>query len=414
MTGVPNIARCVLAALLLACAPVASAFSQDITAVFKPDPSKPHQNEFTNTTKVSGYCADFPAECGTSTFSIQLPIRFDSASPIQRGHGDPRQGAMFQLPTSWRPIQVTHVTTGETETVEVRWTGVGSQYVLPRSVVDLVGGGVSFLEAHQKLWDTSSWIYAPEPCEYSGIANLSTTWYRFYWKTPVAGYCAKRANHDISSMSYSYLDFAYELRTPKPLGMSPGQYTGSLTYTVGPAKDVDMGDVMLPDDSSITLNFILDVQHTLKVDIPPGGSRVELVPQEGWQAWLSSGQRPTRLFRDQRFHISASSRFKMALQCPATIGDTCAITEASTSHAVPVDVSVTLPHGLTDETGQSVNRRRLSLEGSDPGFFQPGFYLDRKLGTLHFEVARENVRAMLDSGGTSYAGNVTVIWDSEV
>jgi hypothetical protein len=175
-----------------------------------------------------------------------------------------------------------------------------------------------------------------------------------------------------------------------------------------------MGDVMLPSDSIITLNFILDVEHTLKVDIPPGGSRVELVPQEGWQAWLSSGQRPTRLFRDQRFHISASSRFKMALDCPAISGNTCAITEASTSHAVPVDVSVTLPHGLTDETGQSVNRRRLSLEGSDPGFFQPGFYLDRKLGTLHFEVARENVRAMLDSGGTSYAGNVTVIWDSEV
>jgi hypothetical protein len=120
------------------------------------------------------------------------------------------------------------------------------------------------------------------------------------------------------------------------------------------------------------------------------------------------------LFRDQRFHISASSRFKMALDCPAISGNTCAITEASTGHAVPVDVSVTLPHGLTDATGQPVNRRRLLRDGSGTELFRPGSYLERKPGTLHFEVARENVRAMLDSGGTKYAGNVTVIWDSEV
>jgi hypothetical protein len=214
-------------------------------------------------------------------------------------------------------------------------------------------------------------------------------------------------------MSYDYLDFGYELRTPNPLGMSSGQYTGSLTYTVGPGQDVDMGDVIYPHDSAITLNFKLDVEHILKVDIPPGGSRVELAPQEGWQAWLNSGQRPTRLFRDQRFQISANTRFKMALQCQVISGNTCAITEPG-GHAVPVDVSVTLPHGLTDDTGQPVNRRRLSLEGSDTGFFQPGFYLDRKLGTLHFEVARENVGAMLDRGGNRYVGNVTVVWDSEV
>ncbi|MBA1376599.1 hypothetical protein [Pseudomonas brassicacearum] len=414
MTGLPNIARCMLAALLFACAPAASALSQDITAVFRPDPSKPNQNEFTNTTPVSGYCETFPAECGTSRFSIRLPIRFNSVSAIQPGHGDSRQGAMFQLPVSWRTIQVTHATTGETETVQVRWSGVGSQYWLPISVVDLVGGGVPLLAAHQRLWNSSSWVYAPAPCEYSGVGNLDTLWYRFFWQTPAEGVCAKRANYLIPTLSYSYLDFAYELRTPNPLGMSSGQYTGSLTYTVGPGQDVDMGDVMLPDDSSITLNFKVDVQHTLKVDIPPGGSRVELAPQEGWQAWLSSGRRPTRLFRDQRFHISASSRFKMALDCPAISGNTCAITEASSGHAVPVDVSVTLPHGLTDDTGQPVNRRRLLLEGSDPGFFQPGFYLDRKPGTLHFEVASDNVEAMLNQEGKRYTGDITVIWDSDI
>jgi hypothetical protein len=53
-------------------------------------------------------------------------------------------------------------------------------------------------------------------------------------------------------------------------------------------------------------------------------------------------------------------------------------------------------------------------DGSGTELFRPGSYLERKPGTLHFEVARESVGAMLDSGGNRYIGNVTVIWDSEV
>jgi hypothetical protein len=215
-------------------------------------------------------------------------------------------------------------------------------------------------------------------------------------------------------MSYRHLDFAYELRTPNPLRMSSGQYRGSVTYGVGPGQDFDMGDVMLPNDSVITLNFKLDVEHTLKVEVPPGGNRVELVPPEGWQAWLNSGRKPTRLFRDQRFHISASSRFKMAIECQHISGNTCAISETGTGHAVPVDVSVTLPDGLTDAAGQPVNRRRLLRDGSGTELFQPGFYVDRRLGALHFEVGQGSVEQMLDTGAKAYSGNVTVIWDSEV
>ncbi|MFL6533075.1 MAG: hypothetical protein ACJ8G8_07085, partial [Pseudomonas sp.] len=145
-----------------------------------------------------------------------------------------------------------------------------------------------------------------------------------------------------------------------------------------------------------------------------GGNRVELVPQEGWQSWLNSGRKPTRLFRDQRFHISASSRFKMELECQYVSGNTCAISETGTGHAVPVDVSVTLPDGLTDGAGQPVNRRRLLRDGSGTELFQPGLYVDRRSGTLHFEVGRGSVEEMLDSGAKAYTGNITVIWDSEV
>ncbi|CDF95341.1 hypothetical protein BN844_2902 [Pseudomonas sp. SHC52] len=210
------------------------------------------------------------------------------------------------------------------------------------------------------------------------------------------------------------MNFAYELRTPNPLKMSSGQYTGSLVYGLGPRQDFDFGDVMIPNESVITLNFKLDVEHNLKVEVPPGGNRVELVPQEGWQAWLNSGRKPTRLFRDQRFHISTSSRFKMGLECQYISGNTCAITETGTGHAVPVGIKVTLPEGLTDAAGQPVSQRPLRLDGSGTELFQPGFYVDRRLGMLHFEVAQGSVEQMLDTGAKAYSGSVTVIWDSEV
>lgn len=324
---------------------------------------------------------------------------------------------MFKVPANWRPIQVTHTGTGEIEVVEVRWSGLGSKQSFPQSdVVQLVGGGVNILDAHRKLWTGLDWVYAPSPCRYSGVGIYGARSYAFFWKTPTEGICAKKANYEIppGNMNYTYLDFAYELRTPNPLKMSSGQYTGSLTYSVGPGQDLDLGDVMIPNDSAITLNFKLDVEHTLKIEIPPGGNRVDLIPQEGWQSWLNSGRKPTRLFRDQRFHISASSRFKMGLECQYVSGNTCALSETDTGHAVPVDVSVTLPDGLTDAAGQPVNRRQLRLDGSGTELFQPGFYVDRRSGTLHFEVGRSHVEEILDTGAKAYSGNVTVIWDSEV
>ena len=414
MKQLPMAVQGLVSVMVLTCASTADALNQNITALFRPDPSKPQQNTFVNTTPSSGYCQEYPSQCGSSTFSIRLPINFNSSGPIQANHGDPRQGAMFNVPADWRITQVTHTGTGETALVEVRWSGLGALHELPSSAVDLVGGGVSVWRAHELLWNGLAWVYAPSPCRYSGLGWYTERTYKFFWKTPTEGTCAKRANYLVPSLRYNYLDFAYELRTPNPLRMSSGQYTGSITYGVGPGRDVDMGDVMVASDSVITLNFKLDVEHTLKIDVPPGGNRVELVPQEGWQSWLNSGRKPTRLFRDQRFHISTSSRFKMMLECQHVSGNTCAVSEAGSGHAVPVDISVSLPDGLTDAADQPVNHRRLLRDGSGTELFQPGFYIDRRPGTLHFEVARTSVEAMLDSGAKAYTGNVTVIWDSEV
>ncbi|WP_431496061.1 hypothetical protein [Pseudomonas brassicacearum] len=403
--------------LLFAGLPPASAATSEVSAVFRADPTNPMDNKFVNTTPISGFCHNWPAQCAAAGISsLSIPHTFESSNAIQANHSDSRQGAMFKVPGNWRTIQVTHSTTGESEEVSVRIAGVGGRYRLSESVVDLVGGGVNLFEGHELLWTGGNWRRSPAPCTSTPVNNhFAFTGYEFFWITPQQDVvCAKQAKYLIPGFKYSFLSFAYELRTPNPLKMSTGHYTGTVNYSVGPGQDLDMGDVMLPNDPLLTLNFSLEVQHILKVEVPPGGNRVVLEPQGGWQAWLNQGQKPTRLFRDQRFHISASSRFKMALECQIISGNTCAISEAGTGHAVPVDVSVSLPDGLTDAAGQPVNRRRLWRDGSGTELFQPGFYVDRRPGTLHFEVARTSVEEMLDSGAKAYTGNVTVIWDSEV
>ncbi|WP_224790298.1 hypothetical protein [Pseudomonas fluorescens] len=395
--------------------PTVGAEEVSIQASFKPDSANPQRNKFTNDTPSSGYCVSYPDQCRIhEMFSLQVPIQFNSIAPIQARHGDVRQGAMIKVPTQWRDLTVIHEATGEPATVKMRISGVGSQYVT-EDVISLVGGGDDYRAAHNQLWG-SSWVYAPAPCVNSGVGFYGNNRYGFFWKTPTEGVCAKQAQFNIPWLRLYYLDFAYELVTPNPLGMSSGKYRGDLVYHIGPHLDFDMGDIMQPTSSILKLNFTLDVQHTLKVEIPPGGNRVELVPQGGWQSWLTQGRKPTRLFRDQTFNLSASSRFKMQLECQYTQdGQHCSLREPVSGHTVPLNVSVSLPHGLTDANGQPVSRRPLRLDGSGTELLQPGIYVDRKPGTLHFEVPAAQVAEMIGPGVTrQYSGNVTVIWDSDV
>ncbi len=405
--------------LTLSTAPFfAGAASMDIQAKFSPDPANPLVNKFINTTPPSGYCADFYTTCDFhNIFSLRTPLEFSSSYAIPGRHSDPRQGAMFKVPADWKTFSVTKVsgdgsTASETVEMKVRIAGLGARYRLSDTPSNLVGRQDS---EHRILWTGQPWITAPSPCRNSNTTSHNEREYNFFWLTPVAGTCAKTAAYTIPGFEYLFFDIGYALETPEPLKMSQGIYTGSVTYQVGPHGDFDMGDNMLPSENSLTLNFTLEVQHTLKVEIPPGGNHIELEPQGGWQAWLNQGRKPVRLFRDQTFNVSASSRFKMQLECQYLAGNACGLRDTESAHLVPLNTSVSLPYGLTDAAGQAVNRRPLRLDGSGTELFQPGFYLDRKPATLHFEIAREQVESMLSEGvRKTYSGDVTVIWDSEV
>jgi hypothetical protein len=407
-----------IAACLVVTPSQAGAVVKQITATFNPDPSNPQKNEFRNTTRNEGFCISNSATCKAhNIFSLRSHMAgVESIGPIQPNHPDVRQGAMIKTPAAWRSLMVTNRETGEVTTVEVRIAGMGAVYQLSDDVREITGESNLFF-SHRVLWATDHWQLAPSPCVAIGpISHHGFTGFGFFWLTPTEAVCAKQAKFLIPGFSYRYLDFTYELRTPDPLKMSSGVYQGTQVYTIGPGGDFDLGDVVVPSDNIIQLDFTLTVEHTLKVEIPPGGNRVELLPQGGWQAWLQHGRKPTRLFRDQTFNISASSRFKMNLECEYTQdGKSCSLREPVSGHFVPLNVSVSLPRGLNDANGLAVERRPLLRDGSSTGLFQPAFYVERRPGTLHFEIPPDEVAEMIrPERQRQYSGNVTVIWDSDI
>ena len=391
----------------------AGAAVKQITATFSPDPSNPLRNEFRNTTRNQGFCNNYPAICAThGIFSLRMFNSSTLNGPIEPNHSDVRKGAMLKTPAAWRVLTVRERNTGEEVALEVRIAGMGGVYDVSDDVRALTGSA-TVTAGHSLLWG-SRWSSVSPPCRSIGRESYyGARGFEFFWLTPEEAVCAKQARFQIPGLGYRYLDFTYELRTPNPLQMSTGIYEGTQVYSVGPGGDFDLGDIVVPSDGVLQLDFTLSVEHTLKVDIPPGGNRVELVPQGGWQAWLNNSRQPTRLFRDQTFNISASSRFKMKLECGLEMGDTCGLRNAD-NHQVPMQISVSLPNGLTRADGSPVNRQPLVLSGSGTELFQPGFYVDRKPGTLHFEVGGDDTKEMLKHGGSQYSGTATVIWDSEV
>ncbi|WLH69536.1 hypothetical protein [Pseudomonas sp. FP2309] len=383
----------------------ASAAVQNITAEFRPDPTNPMINKFTNTTPQSGVCpGHMPARCeAMGIFSIRTTdITFASVAPIEPYHADPRQGLTFKVPSEWRSFEVVSAQ-GDREVVEMRISGVGSRFNTTNPP------GVH-------IWSPlpANWTNPPAPCQYTGMWAAGSTLRLWFWIVPEgAGPCSMPTPERVPTSNFSMLEYAYELRTPNPLGMRAGQYTGSMSYGIGPYKDFDFGDIYRPNDEVLTFNFTLTVEHILKVDLPPGGDRIELLPQEGWQAWLNQGRRPTRLFRDQTFSIAASNRFKMMLECGLVIGNTCGL-QNSDGDQVPLQISTTLPFGLTDRYDQALKKRPLRLDGSGTDFIQATHYVNQRPGTLHFEVARDDVGDMLEKPGSTYRGTATVVWDSEV
>lgn len=374
---------------------------------------------FKNTTRASSVCADAGERfCNAiKVFSVGSGVVLRSNSEIRADHAAERQGVMFKAPASWKTIEIRNTITGESHALQFRIAGIAFKGETEdvRSLTGTpMGSDPSGKVSHNKLWNSGSFRKASSPCVSfdPGDPGSGPEYFRFVWMTPVDGVCAKQAKFRIPRIDFNDMEVLYQWETPKAWVMGSGQYVGELTYTLGAGGDFDVGDVLAPSEDTLTLRFTLDVDHTLNVHLSPGGNRVELVPEGGWQRWLQNPAHvPKKLFRDQDFHLTASGRFGMRLICSTTYGEWCAIRNEN-NHSIPVAVDVSLPSGIVDSEGRPVVRQAIR---NDQGVkFRLSNYVDNKPGTLHFETNRLVDEMLRDHAGSTYSGTITVVWDSDV
>lgn len=390
----PRLARWLLALLGLSALLPADAAQVTFTAKYRGEAS----GRFENTTRQAGFCGQWPTHCmGVQT--VGLPVSYMKTS-IARAP-DLRDQYYVKLPGR-RTIQVTNPQTGDS-------------YPMTFEI----------LSVSQRVYEASEknpvfTRYPQGGCSYKVTYWTDIGWTMYLWDVrtpqqpqPCTSHATDAAYGETVRTYVSDLAVAYRLSMPSPLAMKPGLYHGSETYTVGAGMDFDFGNnVESLNTNSMTLNFELDVQHAFVIDFPPGSERAVLEPPGGWSGWLSRGQPPQRLSRDLLFQIWSSGPFTAYKMCQYPVGERCGIRNAA-NHEVPVKVGVSMPNGVR-HAGNDVRKLDLPTGRGSALSFEAVATVFNRAGQLNFEVEREHVQEMLEHPGSTYRGDVTVVFDAEM
>ncbi|MFV3328345.1 hypothetical protein ACNFG0_17995 [Pseudomonas sp. NY15372] len=203
---------------------------------------------------------------------------------------------------------------------------------------------------------------------------------------------------------------AYLLGLPSLSSMKPGRYSGMLSLRVGEGGDLDLGRRLKDlNDTVLDISIELTVSRDISVEFPPGSERAILEPVGGWQIW-SGGKPPKQLVRDLPFRISIDGPFGVYLKCQYTTAvDRCGLRNPR-GDEVPVSTRLTLRSATSG--GSSAVKVPLPTSEHDKRVLTPLQPLLNQPGTLHFSVESEEIKRMLENPGSTYQGQVTVVFDA--
>lgn len=389
-------ARWGCAIVLCGVMPVASALDVTISAEYRGGGS----GRFENTTPPGGVCRYWPTTCRGAT-TVDLPITFTKKA-VQEA-ADPRDEFFLQLPGR-REVDVYHDETGEPRRMAFEWTlfsVIAKSARLDRNpTYNRILGGCVFGGGSSGSW---------------GDGRARVLWRLSDSITP--GACWSRSIYapagTVMQADVEELSVGFNLNIPPPYRLKAGKYRGSTTFRIGPGGDFDFGnDVSNLSGDSLTINFELDVQHAFMFEFPPGSDRAVLEPRNGWQAWLAGGKAPQRIYRDLPFRVWSTGPFKVYKLCQHDMGAHCAI-RSDEGEQVAVEVAMSLPAGI-QHRGQAVERLQLPTGRFAALQFEAAMPTLNRPGQLHFEVGRSDVQAMLKHPGSTYDGQVTVVFDAEL
>lgn len=392
-----RVARALLSSLLIAAAsgPLSSrAADVTISARYVGDAS----GQFENTTPEADFCGQWLSMCREST--VELPISF--LKTTSKGATDPRDRLFVKLPAR-RTVTVVNQSTLDSYQVTLAFEQFSQQVERIKGTPDVPifnqEGGCMLRTSISRNWGAYGrflWFInnpsSPQPC-YSD----STT-------------------GDVGDQVESFVSLAgavYSLVMPRPIGMPQGTYRGSTQFTVGADGDFAFGNNASGfNDAVLTVHLELDVRHDLYLRFPPGSERAVLEPSGGWQSYLGGRGNPSRLERDLPFRIWSTGPFKVYKRCEFDIGEHCGIRNGL-DHSVPVEVGLSLP-GNVQHGGGAARRILLTTGEAGAPVFEPEHLLANQPGQLHFQVGQAAVGEMIHHAGTTYQGQVTVVFDAEL
>jgi len=371
----------------------AGAAELQITAEFRPSALDPSHNRFVNTTRQSGYCAQHSIYCRVGEFTIDTGLNV-AQRRLYGGGEDPREKWYLAVDGNWRDVVVRNASNQELKArlrvflIGMEW-GLGSDGTAPGSYGSSTGG-----------------------CR-GRVGVGSGSLYRYAWDVPEGNSVCVRSPRATTDQVARYLNFSigYHLETPNPLQAQNGQYTGSVTYTVGNGQQIDLGQGDY-SDSELTLQLRLDVVHDFQVRFSSEFPVVQLAPEGGWVQWIDHGLPPSHLRQELPFHLTTSMDFSMKLRCEHDLGDGCGIRNTAADLIVPVDVDVTIPGMSNVRDGRPAQNAALLPDDARAPRFTPDGYLMQRRSTLRFTAGREAVTEMLKSPGSHWQGNMTVVFDA--
>lgn len=398
----------------------AMAASIDITAQFSPSMENPENNTFINTTKQSGFCNTWPSLCSNGLLSIATGLRLDpNSSTIFVDDPDSRDHIYFKLPSK-KTIEITNKDTGKKNQIIFSFQNISTK--------------MWRVSNPSSGWAGGSFSYPVGGCSNASVAMAGGTWYTWVWRikdpsNPTA--CYKKRKDSDANISNSYMNeisVGYAMETPSPLIMDSGNYTASITYSVGPGMDFDFGNKWDASDSELTINFNLTINHELKLTSTPDDQKVSLQPcrtgnvcseEEGeanWERWMINRVTP-QLTGRSNFNLSSSGSFTTYLECEHTIGLDCAlISDNVPSQLIPVQALLSLPSNVVDYSTNSVVSKKPLKAGKDltTNIFRSKSFGNNNKGSIDFLIKQQDVDTMLKTRPDTYRGAVTVIFDPNI
>ncbi|MGE8465559.1 MAG: hypothetical protein ACN6QE_05400 [Pseudomonas putida] len=382
-----------LAAVLVLAAPV-QALEVTLSAQYRGESSA----QFEHTTPPASACAILPSMC-RNKLSVTLPVTYTKLTQVTTV---PRENFYVRTPAP-KQVDIYHDQSGETHQVQLNFPTISQRVASPR----------------RERNPAATPYRAGGDCQVQNGAWISQTEFLTRWNMPRApGECWTRAQSSVwgqqETVTTSELSVVYTLGLPPPYRLKPGIYRGSVTYTLGAGGDFDFGnDVTALNSNDITVNIVIDVQHSFRLEFPLGFDHAVLEPPGGWAAWLDGGRVPPRLFNDLSMRLWSTGPFKVYKQCEFDVGDGCGIRNRR-GEEVALKVAITMPYGVLYQGWQSVTKKPLPTGRAAALGLEAFLPTANGPSQLHFEVAQADLRPMLDRAGEKYSGKVTVIFDAEI